>query len=106
MWPSTRWMHAVWWPQLRAGAPAGKRRLGRPMPFQTTFLHERLHRVHTSSSRPIRRWPCLIRSGRAEAGVAEAVAEVGVVAAVVEAVAQVGVVDAVEAVVQVGVAQE
>ena len=68
------------------------------MPFQTTFPHERLHRVHTSSSRLIRRWPCLIRSGRVVEVAAEAlvVAEVEVVvqvgvaraAAVAEAVAQ------------------
>src|SRR6267142_161255 len=82
MLPSTRWMHAVWWRRLRAEALAGDRRLGRPMPFQTTFPHERLHRVRTSSSRPIRRWPCLIRSGRVVVVVAEeavVVAEVGVV---------------------------
>src|SRR5216683_1491996 len=85
MWPSTRWMHAVWWRQLRAGAPAGERRLGRPMPFQTTFPHGRLHHVYTFSSRPIRRWPCLIRSGRA----VEVAAEVAVVVAEVAAVVQV-----------------
>src|SRR6267378_2487200 len=88
MLPSTRWMHAVWWRRLRAEALAGDRRLGRPMPFQTTFPHERLHRVHTSSSRLIRRWPCLIRSGR-----------------VVEVAAEALVVAEVEVVVQVGVAQ-
>src|SRR6266513_2292147 len=77
MWPSTRWMHAVWWRQLRAGAPARKRRLGRPMPFQTTFPHGRFHHVHAFSLRPIRRWPCLIRSGRAvEAAAVEVAAEV------------------------------
>src|SRR6266481_4871027 len=73
MWPSTRWMHAVWWRQLPAEAPARKRRLGKPAPFRTTFPHERLHHVHTFSSQPIRRWPCLIRSGRAVAAVAEVV---------------------------------
>src|SRR6266513_2005376 len=77
MWPSTRWMHAVWWRQLRAGAPARKRRLGRPMPFQTTFPHGRFHHVHAFSLRPIRRWPCLIRSGRAvEVAAVEVAAEV------------------------------
>src|SRR6267142_159252 len=86
MLPSTRWMHAVWWRRLRAEALAGDRRLGRPMPFQTTFPHERLHRVRTSSSRPIRRWPCLIRSGR----VVVVVAEEAVVVAEVEVVVQVG----------------
>src|SRR6266513_1914088 len=88
MWPSTRWMHAVWWRQLRAGAPARKRRLGRPMPFQTTFPHGRFHHVHAFSLRPIRRWPCLIRSGRAVEVAAVEVAAVEV-AAEVEAVVQV-----------------
>src|ERR1700674_5383098 len=98
MWPSTPWMHAVWWRRLRAEAPARKRRLGRPMPFRTTFPHERLHHVHTFSSRPIRRWPCLILSARAvEAGV-EAV--VGAAEAAVP-----GGVAEVAAVVQVGAAQ-
>src|SRR2546427_6140825 len=92
MLPSTRWMHAVWWRRLRAEALAGDRRLGRPMPFQTTFPHERLHRVHTSSSRPIRRWPCLIRSGRVVVEVAAA--EAAVVVAEVEVVVQVGVAQA------------
>src|SRR6266446_3388958 len=82
MWPSTRWMHAVWWRQLPAEAPARKRRLGKPAPFRTTFPHERLHHVHTFSSQPIRRWPCLIRSGRAVA----AVAPVAVKAALAEVV--------------------
>src|SRR5882762_8420098 len=92
MLPSTRWMHAVWWRRLRAEALAGDRRLGRPMPFQTTFPHERLHRVHTSSSRPIRRWPCLIRSGRVV--VVEVAAAEAVVVAEVEVVVQVGVAQA------------
>src|SRR2546425_2049844 len=89
MWPSTRWMPAVWWRRLRAGAPAGERRLGRPMPFQTTFPHGRLHHVYTFSSRPIRRWPCLILSGRAVVGAAEAAVPgvVAGVAAVVQVVA-------------------
>src|SRR5882762_6456263 len=98
MLPSTRWMHAVWWRRLRAEALAGDRRLGRPMPFQTTFPHERLHRVRTSSSRPIRRWPRLTRSGRGAVVVAEVevvvqvgAAQVGAAqaAAVAEAVARV-----------------
>src|SRR6266576_4147612 len=97
MWPSTRWMHAVWWRQLRAGAPARKRRLGRPMPFQTTFPHGRFHHVHAFSLRPIRRWPCLIRSGRAVEVAAVEVAAVEVAAVVVAEV---------EAVVQVEVARE
>src|SRR6266446_6276596 len=86
MWPSTRWMHAVWWRQLPAEAPARKRRLGKPAPFRTTFPHERLHHVHTFSSQPIRRGPCLIRSGRAVAAVAPVAEEAGVVAAVGEVV--------------------
>src|SRR6266403_2218307 len=90
MLPSTRWMHAVWWRRLRAEALAGDRRLGRPMPFQTTFPHERLHRGHTSSSRPIRRWPCLIRSGRVVVVVVVVVAEEAVVVAEGEVVVQVG----------------
>src|SRR5882762_1101851 len=84
-WPFTRWMPAVWWRQLRAGAPAGERRLGRPIPFQTTFPHGRLHHVYTFSSRPIRRWPCLILSGRAVV-VAAAPGVVAGVAAVVQVV--------------------
>src|SRR6267378_2502271 len=91
MLPSTRWMHAVWWRRLRAEAVAGDRRLGRPMPFQTTFPHERLQRVRTSSSRPIRRCPCLIRSGRVVVvGLVVVVAEEAVVVAEVEVVVQVG----------------
>src|SRR6267143_335363 len=71
MWRCTRWMFAVWRRQLQVqvGAPVGDRRLRRPMPFQTTFPHERLHHVRASSSQPIRRWPCLIRRSRAEAAV-------------------------------------
>src|SRR5712692_6078559 len=94
MWRSTRWMLAVWWRPLRAGAPAREQRLGRPMLFQTTFPRGRLRRVRTSYSRPIRRWPCLIRSGRGgvEAAGAEVRAEAGreavVKAAPVEAVAE------------------
>src|SRR5947208_10017173 len=95
MWPSTRWMPAVWWRQLRAGAPAGERRLGRSMPFQTTFPHRRLHHVYTFSSRPIRRWPCPILSGRAEAAVPGVVAEVAAVVRVVAAQAAVAEVAAV-----------
>src|SRR6266403_1398325 len=110
MLPSTRWMHAVWWRRLRAEALAGDRRLGRPMPFQTTFPHERLHRAHTSSSRPIRRWPYLIRSGRVvEVAAAEAAEAVVVAEAEVVVVVQVGVARAAavaEAVARVEGAQE
>src|SRR5260370_851819 len=63
---SVTW-HAVGSREPRAGAPAGGHRLGGPTPFQTTFPRGRLHRVHTFSSRPIRQWPCLIRSGRVAA---------------------------------------
>src|SRR6266849_1384634 len=72
MWRSTRSMLAVSWRPLRAGAPAGEQRLGRFIPLQATFPRGRLLLVHTLSSRPIRRWPCLIRSG--PAAVAEEVA--------------------------------
>src|SRR6266852_4893521 len=77
MWRSTRSMPAVSWRPLRAGAPAGEQRLGRFIPLQATFPRGRLLLVHTLSSRPIRRWPCLIRSGPAAAepvAVAEVVA--------------------------------
>src|SRR6266852_4753799 len=47
------------------------------MPLRTTFPRGRLHCVRTFSSRPIRRWPCLIRRSRAvEAGVVAAAAGV------------------------------
>src|SRR5712691_1412699 len=84
MWRSTRSMPAVSWRPLQAGAPAGEQRLGRLIPLQATFPRGRLLLVHTLSSRPIRRWPCLIRSGPAAAEPA-AVAEV--VAAVARAAA-------------------
>src|SRR5713101_1562404 len=76
MWRSTRSMPAVSWRPLQAGAPAGEQRLGRFIPLQATFPRGRLLLVHTLSSRPIRRWPCLIRSGAAAAEpAAEPVAE-------------------------------
>src|SRR5260370_786222 len=78
MWRSTLWMLAVWLRPPRAEAPAGKRLLARPVPLQSTFPCGRVHRVRTFCSRPIPRWPCLIRSGRA---VAAAVDPVAVVAA-------------------------
>src|SRR6266550_5107478 len=84
MWRSTRWTHAVWWRQLRAGAPAGGQWLERPRPLEATFRRGGLRRTHAFCSRPIRRWPCLIRSDQGVAAVepvAAAVAE-----AVVEAV--------------------
>src|SRR6266581_3667576 len=68
MWRFTRWMRAAWWRPLPAEAPAKEQRLGRPMPLRTTFPRGRLRSVHTFSSRPTRRWPCLIRSGRAAEG--------------------------------------
>src|SRR5712664_2801184 len=82
MWRSTLWTLAVWCRQPRAGAPGGAQRLGRPMPFQTTFPRRKLHRVHTFSSRPIRQWPYPIRSGRGAAEAEGAEAEGGVVGAV------------------------
>src|SRR6266851_8058265 len=84
MWRSTRSMPAVSWRPLQAGAPAGEQRLGRLIPLQATFPRGRLLLVHTLSSRPMRRWPCLIRSGPAAA---EPEAVEGVVAA--EAVVEV-----------------
>src|SRR6266478_1037591 len=87
MWRSTRSMPAVSWRPLQAGAPAGEQRLGRLIPLQATFPRGRLLLVHTLSSRPIRRWPCLIRSGPAAAE-PEAVAEVVAAEAVVEAAAR------------------
>src|SRR5713226_4405844 len=72
MWRSTPWTLVVWCRPPRAGAPAGKRRLAKPVPLQTTFPGGRVHRVRTFCSRPIPRWPCLIRSGRAEAAVVAA----------------------------------
>src|SRR6266478_6476180 len=86
MWRSTRSMPAVSWRPLQAGAPAGEQRLGRLIPLQATFPRGRLLLVHTLSSRPIRRWPCLIRSGPAAAE-PEAVAEVVAAEAVAEAAA-------------------
>src|SRR5216684_4115022 len=80
MWRSTRSMPAVSWRPLRAGAPAGEQRLGRFIPLQATFPRGRLLLVHTLSSRPIRRWPCLIRRSRAAAE-PEAVAAAEAVAA-------------------------
>src|SRR6266849_4671152 len=87
MWRSTRSMPAVSWRPLQAGAPAGEQRLGRFIPLQATFPRGRLLLVHTLSSRPIRRWPCLIRSGPAAAE-PEAVAEVVAAEAVVEVAAR------------------
>src|SRR5438445_13515858 len=82
MWRSTRWTHAVWWRQLRAGAPAGGQWLERPRPLEATSRRGGLRRIHAFCWRPIRRWPCLIRSDQ---GVA-AVEPVAVAEAVVEAV--------------------
>src|SRR6266478_1639107 len=87
MWRSTRSMPAVSWRPLQAGAPAGEQRLGRLIPLQATFPRGRLLLVHTLSSRPIRRWPCLIRSGPAAAEPV-AVAEVVAAEAVVEEAAR------------------
>src|SRR5216684_3073467 len=89
MWRSTRSMPAVSWRPLQAGAPAGEQRLGRFIPLQATFPRGRLLLVHTLSSRPLRRWPCLIRSGPAAAEpAAEPEAEVVAAEAVVEVAAR------------------
>src|SRR5258707_14994960 len=92
MWRSTRSMPAVSWRPLQAGAPAGEQRLGRFIPLQATFPRGRLLLVHTLSSRPIRRWPCLIRRSRAAEPEAVAAAE-----AVVEEAARAVVVGRAEA---------
>src|SRR5229473_929777 len=81
MWRSTRSTPAVSWRPLQAGAPAGEQRLGRLIPLQATFPRGRLLLVHTLSSRPICRWPCLIRSGPAAAEPAAVVAAEAVVEA-------------------------
>src|SRR5260370_5261014 len=87
MWRSTLWTLVVWLRPPRAGASAGKRRLAKPVPLQSTFPGGRVHRVRTFCSRPIPRWPCLIRSGRAEAAVVEPVAVVAAAGAEVRAAA-------------------
>src|SRR6266581_510001 len=82
MWRSTRWTHAVWWRQLRAGAPAGGQWLERPRPLEATSRRGGLRRIHAFCSQPIRRWPCLIRSDQGVAAVEPvAVAEAAVKAA-------------------------
>src|SRR6267154_3081394 len=87
MWRSTRWTHVVWWRQLRAGALAGGQWLERPRPLEATSRRGGLRRIYAFCSRPIRRWPCLIRSDQGVAAV-EPVAAVAVVepVAVAEAV--------------------
>src|SRR5260370_9604958 len=93
MWRSTLWMLAVWLRPPRAGAPAGKCRLARPVPLQTTFPCGGVHRIRTFCSRPILRWPCLIRSGRAVAAVVEPVAVVAAAGAEVRGAALEGAVE-------------
>src|SRR5713101_5234707 len=88
MWQSTRSMPAVSWRPLQAGAPAGEQRLGRLIPLQATFPRGRLLLVHTLSSRPIRRWPCLIRRSRAAVAEPEEEAARAAVAVRAEAVAR------------------
>src|SRR5439155_23425356 len=86
----TRWMPAVLWRPLPAGAPAGEPQPAGHEPFRIVFplkefcreefsrekfhrkrfhregFHrKRFHRAHTRYSRPFLPWPCLIRSGRA-----------------------------------------
>src|SRR5260370_27546332 len=84
-WRFTRWMPVAWWRPLQAEAPAGEQRPGRPMLLQATLPRGRLRSVRTFSSRPTRRWPCLIRSGR----VGVEVAPVAVAAAGAEALVEV-----------------
>src|SRR5216683_4826327 len=78
---STRWMRAVWSPPLRAGVPCGKQRPRKPTQFQIECRRGRRLPGHTFSWQHIRRWPCLIRSGPAEAADRAAVAEQAEVAA-------------------------
>src|SRR6266567_2348301 len=78
---STRWMRAVWSRPLRAGVPCGKQRPRKPTQFQIGRWRGRRLPGHTFCSQHIRRWPCLIRSGPAEAVERAAVAEQAVVAA-------------------------
>src|SRR2546426_1676323 len=80
-WRSTRSMLAAWSPLRRAGAPAGEQWLGRPGPLQIIFPRGKNQPVHTFSSRPFRRWLCLIHSDREVGAVVEQVAAVQVVAA-------------------------
>src|SRR2546427_11637638 len=81
-WRSTRSMLAAWSPLRRAGAPAGEQWLGRPGPLQIIFPRGKNQPVHTFSSRPFRRWLCLIHSDREVGAVVEQVAAVQEVAAV------------------------
>src|SRR6266571_1122062 len=112
MWRSTRWMRAVWSRPLRVGVPCGKRRPRKHTQFQIERRRGRRLPGHASCSQHIRRWPCLIRSGPAEAAERAAVAEQAEVAAgaleVVEpaAVAPVAALAEAGAVARVVVAQE
>src|SRR6266704_4597949 len=72
---STRWMRAVWSRPLRAGVPCGKRRPRKHTQFQIGRRRGRCLPGHTFCWQHIRRWPCLIRSGPAEAAERAAVAE-------------------------------
>src|SRR6266581_4496580 len=81
-------MRAVWSRPLRAGVPRGKRRPRKHAQFQIERRRGRRLPGHTFCSQHIRRWPCLIRSGPAEAAEPAAVAELaeaGAVAPVVVA---------------------
>src|SRR2546426_11470652 len=80
-WRSTRSMLAAWSPLRRAGAPAGEQWLGRPGPLQIIFPRGKNQPAHTFTSRPFRRWLCLIHSDREVGAVVEQVAAVQVVAA-------------------------
>src|SRR5216684_1288320 len=72
---STRWMRAVWSRPLRAGVPCGKQRPRKPTQFQIGRRRGRRLPGPAFCWRHIRRWPCLIRSGPAEAAERAAVAE-------------------------------
>src|SRR5216684_4906198 len=85
---STRWMRAVWSRPLRAGVPCGKQRPRKPTQFQIGRRRGRRLPGPAFCWRHIRRWPCLIRSGPAEAAERAAVAEQAEVAAVVPEVVE------------------
>src|SRR5216684_2188131 len=72
---STRWMRAVWSRPLRAGVPCGKQRPRKPTQFQIGRRRGRRLPGPAFCWRHIRRWPCLIRSGPAEAAERAAVAQ-------------------------------
>src|SRR5258708_40120189 len=67
-------MLAAWSPLLPVVAPAGDRRPEVLGLLQTGFPRAKLQRVHTSSLRRIRLWPCLTRKDQEVGVVVERVA--------------------------------